>query len=304
MAYVIRRLLSAVLVIFGALTLVFLVLYWLPGDPAALVAGDNATPASIATISAQLGTDRPIGVQYVTYVWGLLHGNMGMSFATREPVLLRLWAQLPATLELTAAASAVAIVVGVLLGIAAAVWRDRFADHVIQAVMLFLTAMPPFWLGMLLILVFSVALHWLPAIGSGSLAQLVLPVACLGLIASGRLMTMVRSSVIDVLEEPFVTTLRGKGLRESQVLLCHVLRNAMIPVITLFGILAGELLSGAVVVESLFARQGLGRMLVDAVEVKDIPVVQGAVLFASIFFVLVNLLIDLSYGWIDPRIRG
>jgi peptide/nickel transport system permease protein len=170
--------------------------------------------------------------------------------------------------------------------------------------MLFLTSMPSFWLGILLILVFSVTLRWLPAIGNGSWQQLVLPVACLGMITSGRLMRMVRSSVIDVLDEPFVTTLRGKGLRERQVLFTHVLRNALIPVVTLLGILVGELLSGTVVVETLFARQGIGRMLVDALSVKDIPVVQGTVLLASIFFVLINMLVDLSYGLIDRRVRA
>ena len=303
MLYILRRGASAVLVVFGALTLVFFLLYWLPGDPAMLVAGDNATPDSIAAIRVQLGTDRPIWVQYASYIWGLLHGTLGVSFATRQPVFARLWAQMPATCALTALASCVAIVIGVLLGITAAARRDGPVDRAIQAVMLFLTAMPAFWLGMLLILVFSVALHWLPAIGNGSLAQLVLPVACLGLISSGRLMSMVRSSVLDVLHEPFVVVLRAKGLREGRVLLCHVLRNALIPVVTLFGILVGELLSGTVVVETLFARQGIGRTLVDAVNVKDIPMVQGAVLFASVIFVVINLVVDISYGWLDPRMR-
>ena len=303
MTYILRRAASAVLVVFGALTLVFFLLYWLPGDPAALMAGDNATPDSIAAIRAQLGTDRPIWVQYSSYLWGLVHGNLGMSFATREPVFGRLWAQMPATCGLTALASLLAIVLGVVLGIAAAAEQDSLLDRGIQSVMLFLTAMPAFWLGMLLILVFSVALHWLPAIGNGSLAQLVLPVACLGLISSGRLMGMVRSSVLDILHEPFVVVLRAKGLRERRVLLRHVLRNALIPVVTLFGILVGELLSGTVVVETLFARQGIGRTLVDAVNVKDIPVVQGAVLFASVIFVVINLIVDISYGWLDPRMR-
>jgi ABC-type dipeptide/oligopeptide/nickel transport system permease component len=304
MAFVLRRLAGSVLVIFGTVTLVFLLLYWLPGDPAALVAGENATPDTIAHIRVQLGTDRSLWVQYVNYIGGLLHGNLGTSFATREPVLGRLWAQLPATIVLTLFASGVSIVVGVLMGVLSAVNRGNAIDRVIQSVMLFLTSMPSFWLGILLILLFSVTLRWLPAIGNGSAAQLVLPVVCLGLIASGRLMRIVRNSVLDVLDEPFVTTLRGKGLHERQVLFGHVLRNALIPVVTVLGILIGELLSGAVVVETLFARQGIGRMLVDAVGVKDIPVVQGAVLFASIFFVSINTIVDLSYGWIDGRTRA
>jgi peptide/nickel transport system permease protein len=296
MRFVLRRMASAVFVIAGTITLIFLVLHWLPGDPAALIAGDSATAETIDTIRAQLGTDRPLRNQYVAYIGGLAHCDLGTSFATREPVFGRLWAQVPATLMLTLFASAVTLVAGLLLGVVSAVHRGKLLDRAIQTVMLFLTSMPSFWLGILLILVFSVTLQWLPAIGNGSWQQLALPVACLGMITSGRLMRMVRSSVIDVLDEPFVTTLRGKGLRERQVLFTHVLRNALIPVVTLLGILVGELLSGTVVVETLFARQGVGRMLVDAVSVKDIPVVQGTVLLASIFFVLINLLVDLSYG--------
>jgi peptide/nickel transport system permease protein len=302
--FALRRIGGALFVIAGTVTLVFLILHWLPGDPAALVAGDTATAETIANIRAQLGTDRPLWSQYVAYIAGLLHGDLGTSFATREPVLGRLWAQVPTTMVLTLFSSAVALAAGVALGVVAAVHRDKWQDRTIQFVLLFLTSLPSFFLGILLILVFSVTLRWLPAIGNGSWRQLVLPVVCLGLITSGRLMRMVRSGVLDVLEEPFVMTLRGKGLRERQVLFTHVLRNALIPVVTVLGVLVGELLSGTVVVETLFARQGIGRMLVDALNVKDIPVVQGAVLLASIFFVLINMMVDLSYGWIDRRVRS
>ncbi|PZP45172.1 MAG: peptide ABC transporter permease [Azospirillum brasilense] len=304
MRFLLRRLLGSFLVVFGTVTLVFLILHWLPGDPAVLIAGEDATEETIARIRAHLGTDRPLGVQYLAYLGGLLRGDLGISFATREPVWRRLWGQFPATLALTLMATSLALLLGIALGLLAAAQRGRWIDHAIQAVMLFLTAMPSFWLGILLILIFSVTLQWLPAIGNGSLAQLILPMACLGLIAAGRLMRMVRNSVLDVLEEPFVTTLRAKGLREHRILFGHVLRNALIPVVTLLGIILGELLSGAVVVETLFARQGLGRIVVDAVGVKDIPVLQGAVLMISILFVLINLLVDLSYGVIDRRLRA
>lgn len=303
MSFILRRLAGAVLVIFGTVTLVFSILYWLPGDPAMLIAGENATPESIARIRAILGTGRPLWEQYADYLGRLAHGDLGVSFATQEPVTVRLWAQFPSTIGLTLFASLVAIVAGVLLGIVAAVNRGKWVDQAIQTVMLFFTSMPSFWLGILLVLLFSVTLNWLPAIGSGSFAQLILPMTCLGLVASGRLMRMVRNSVLDVLDEPFVTTLRAKGLLERQVLFRHVLRNALIPVVTLLGILVGELLSGTVVVETLFARQGIGRLLVDALGMKDIPVIQGAVLLASISFVLINLLVDLSYSVIDPRVR-
>jgi peptide/nickel transport system permease protein len=304
LVFVLRRVASGILVIFGTVTLVFLVLHWLPGDPAALVAGEEATAQTIDNIRVQLGTDRPLWRQYSDYLGGLAHGDLGVSFATRTPVLGTLVAQVPPTLSLALLACLVALAAGLLLGTISAVNRGRWIDRGIQWVMMAFTAMPSFWLGILLILLFSVTLRWLPAIGNGSWQQMVLPVACLGLISSGRLMRMVRSSVLDVLDEPFVTTLRGKGLREWQVLFVHVVRNALIPVVTLLGIVVGELLSGAVVVETLFARQGIGRMLVAAVGVKDIPVIQGTVLVASVFFVLINMLVDLSYGWIDRRVRS
>jgi len=303
MAYLLRRVAGAALVVFGATSMVFLILYWLPGDPATLVAGEGATAETIARIRAHLGTGRPLWDQYMSYLDNLAHGDLGTSFATGEPVLHRLWAQAMPTLDLTLLACVVAIVVGVVMGVVSAVHRGRWLDHAIQAALLLFTSMPSFWLGILLIMVFAVTLRWLPAIGNGSLAQLVQPVACLGLIAAGKLARMVRNSVIEVLDEPFVTTLRAKGLTERSVLFRHVLRNALIPVVTLLGILAGELLSGAVVTETLFARQGVGRILVEAVGVKDIPVVQGVILFAAVFYVLINLLVDLSYVVIDRRVR-
>lgn len=297
-----HRLFSTACVVFGAVTLVFLVLYWLPGDPADLVAGEDANEATVARIRARLGTDRPLFDQYTDYIGKLAHGDLGSSFSTNEPVTRRLLAQVPATLELAFTACPLALAGGVVLGLICAVNRGRWPDHAIQTTLLVFTSMPSFWLGILLILLFSVTLRWLPAIGNGSLAQLVLPVACLSIIVSGRLARIVRNSVLDVLHEPFVATLRGKGLTERQVLYRHVLRNALIPVVTIFGLLVSELLSGAVVVETLFARQGLGRLLAEAVNVKDIPMVLGTTLLASFIFGTVNLLIDLSYGFIDPRI--
>jgi ABC-type dipeptide/oligopeptide/nickel transport system permease component len=303
MSLILRRLGGGLFAIFGAVTLVFLILYWLPGDPAALIAGDDASQETIDRIRAHLGTDRPLWDQYVAYLIGLTHGDLGKSFSTNQPVLDRLWAQIPATLALTALGSTFAIVTGLALGVVSAVNKDRWIDRTIQTILLFLISMPSFWIGILLILLFSVTLRWLPAIGNGSLAQLVLPVACVGLSTAGRLTRMVRNSVIEVLDEPFVTALRGKGLLERQVLYRHVLRNALIPVVTMLGIIVGYLLSSAVVIETLFARQGVGRLLVEAVGVRDIPMVQGTVLFAAISYVLINTLVDISYIWIDRRIR-
>lgn len=303
MAYVVKRILSSVLAIAGAVTLVFFILYWLPGDPAAMVAGEAASATTVERVRAQIGTDRPIAQQYVSYLKGLAHGDLGRSFVTKEPVLGRLCSQLPATFGLTVAATLFMILFGVLLGIASAVYHRRWIDHLIQSLTLGLTSMPPFWLGILLIWLFSVILRWFPSIGNGTLTQLILPGLCLGLVSAGSLARMIRGSILDVRHEPFVLTLRAKGLPGRQILFRHVLRNSLIPAVTLVGVLFGELLAGLAVAETLFARQGLGRIVVEAINSKDIPMIQGAILFASIFYVLINLLVDLSYARIDSRIR-
>ncbi len=303
MSFIVRRSLAACAVIFSSLTIVFLILFWLPGDTAALIAGEDATPETIAHLRAVLGSDKPLWQQYASYLGGLVHGNMGTSTSTGEPVSFRLAAQIPATLELTLVSCALAIVLGVLLGVVAGVNRERPLDHLIQLGVLFLTSVPQFWLGILLIIIFSVRLRWLPPSGDGSFQQLILPVVCLGLGVSARLARMVRNSIITTLDEPFILSLRARGLREHQIVLYHLLRNSLIPVITLLGLIVGELLSGALIIETLFARRGLGRLLVEAVNLKDVPMVMGVVLFMSTIYILVNLLIDLSYAWIDPRVQ-
>ncbi|HEX7819098.1 MAG TPA: ABC transporter permease [Sphingobium sp.] len=302
-AFFVRRLIGAVGVAFGAMTLVFTILYWLPGDPAFLIAGDDAPDAVVEQVRARLGTDRPFSEQYVHYVGKLLHGDFGTSYVTGEPVIGRIVAQLPATLELTLVAALVALVLGVLGGVVAAVTRGRWLDQLLQSTALFVGSMPSFWFGIILILIFSVHLRWLPAIGNGTLAQMVLPAACLGLGAAGDLARMTRDCILDVLDEPFVVTLRAKGLTEQAVLYRHVLRSALIPVITMLGMRIGTLLSGTVVVEALFARQGLGRIISEAVNTKDIPMVLAAVLIASLFYILINLVVDFSYSRIDRRVR-
>jgi ABC-type dipeptide/oligopeptide/nickel transport system permease component len=301
---VLRRLWSGALVIAGALTLVFLVLFWLPGDPAEMAAGEDASLATLAAVRAQLGTDRPLWRQYTDYWKGLVHGDLGRSFVTREPVVDRLLQQLPATFSLAAGATLVALIAGLGLGIASAVYQGRPLDVAIQGVTLLLVSMPSFAMGIVLILVFSVALRWLPSIGNGTVGQLVLPSLCLGLFLAGSLARMVRSGILEVRGEPFVLTLRAKGLPRRQILLRHILRNALIPAVTLLGVLFGELLASVAVAETLFARQGLGRLVIEAVNAKDVPVVQGAILFTSVLYVLINLLVDLSYALLDPRVRG
>jgi ABC-type dipeptide/oligopeptide/nickel transport system permease component len=300
---IIERFFVSLAVVFGAVTLIFLVLNWLPGDAATLIAGEDANPATVQQLRVKLGTNRSLTSQYRSYLVGVAHGDLGTSYITREPVVQRLAAQLPATLILTFSACGVAIVLGVALGVLSVLHRGRWLDQAIQALSLFLVSMPSFWLGMLLILVFSVKLGWLPIIGNGGFLPSVLPVVTLGLWLSVPLQRMVRDGMLDGLHEPYVTTLRAKGLGERRIFYVHVLRNALTSTITLLGVLIGESLSNAVIIETLFARQGIGRTTVEAIGQKDIPVVQGAILITSVAYVVVNLLVDLSYTLVDPRTR-
>ncbi|OCT13982.1 peptide ABC transporter permease [Paenibacillus pectinilyticus] len=302
--FIVRRLHVSIIVVWGSLTLVFLILNVLPGDPAELILGQTATEEMIAKLHNSLGLGDSTWQQYVTYMSHIVHGNFGVSYVTKQPVLAHLIEQFPATLSLTVASVIIAIGLGLILGILSAVYPNRMMDYVIRFVTLFSISMPTFWIGILLILIFSVSLHWLPAIGNGSWQQLILPASCLGIACSGSLARMVRNSMLEVIHEQYVTTLRSKGLTERNVIYRHVLRNALIPTITMVGILVGELLSGSVVTETVFSRQGVGKVVVDAIMQKDIPVVQAAIMFASIFYVLVNLCVDITYTVIDPRIRS
>lgn len=301
--YILNRLIVSIPVIIGSLTLVFLIIHWLPGDPAQMIAGDDAAPERITYLRHQLGLDRPLWQQYVVYLWDSLRGDFGHSFANSQPVIDRLLAQLPATLSLAALSTLFAIVVGFILGILSAVYQNRVLDYIVRVISLLGVSMPKFWLGILLILVFSVHFQLLPAIGNGSFKQLILPSFALGVTGAGMLTRMVRNSVLEVINEPFVLTLRAKGLSENIVLYKHVLRNALLPAVTILGLLVGEMLSGAVVTETVFSRQGLGKLVVDAINQKDIPVIQAAILITGLFNILVNLMVDVSYSYVDPRVR-
>jgi len=300
---IVERFFVSLGVIFGAVTLIFLVLNWLPGDAATLIAGEDASPETVQHLRVKLGTDRPLSDQYRSYLNGVIHGDLGTSYVTREPVVRRLAAQLPSTLVLTFSACSVAILLGVALGVLSVLYRGRWLDQAIQALSLFVHSMPSFWLGMLMILVFSVQLGWLPVIGNGGFLPLVLPVSTLGIWLSVPLQRLVRDGMLEGLHEPYVTTLRAKGLGERRIFYVHVLRNAVTSTITMLGVMVGESLSNAVIIETLFARQGIGRTTVEAIGQKDVPVVQGAILISSVAYVIVNLLVDLSYTLIDPRTR-
>ncbi|MEC0226107.1 ABC transporter permease [Paenibacillus alba] len=301
--YILNRLIVSIPVILGSLTLVFLIIHWLPGDPAQMIAGDDAAPERIEFLRKQFGLDQPLWQQYLVYLWDSMRGDFGHSFANSQPVLDRLLAQLPATLSLALLSTIFAIIVGFILGVLSAVYQNRVLDYIVRVISLLGVSMPKFWLGILLILVFSVHFQLLPAIGNGSFKQLILPSFALGVTGAGMLTRMVRNSVLEVIHEQFVLTLRAKGLSERIVLYKHVLRNALLPAVTILGLLVGEMLSGAVVTETVFSRQGLGKLVVDAINQKDIPVIQAAILITGIFNIIVNLMVDVSYSYVDPRVR-
>lgn len=298
------RLASSLLVIVGSLALVFCIFNLLPGDPVlSMVDPTSVSPEVIENLREQLGLNRPFHERLLTYFGDMLTGDFGRSLVGSEPVLPKILHQIPATLLLTAASSLIAIVVGVTLGVLSAVRKGGLIDLAARIVGLFGISMPTFWSGILLILIFSVQLKWLPAMGSDGWATLAMPALALGFVGAGSIVRMVRGSMLDVLGEPFVTTLRAKGLRERLIQGKHVLRNALIPAVTLIGMQIGDMLAGTVIIETVFSRQGVGRILADAIMAKDLPVVQGIVFFTAIVYVGINLLVDLSYAAIDPRIR-
>ena len=302
--YIAQRLLSAVPVIVGVTLLVFLMLHLVPGDPAAQMLGEMAvSETAILNLREQMGLNDPLHVQYGNFLASALRGELGVSILARRTVGEMIGTNLPATLTLTLAGLGIAFVVGGVLGILAAVFQNTWIDRVSMSFAILGVSMPSFWLGLLLIFLFSLRLGWFPATGSGGIERLVLPAFTLGVAGAAVISRMVRSSMLEVMRQDYVRTGRAKGLSESRVVLKHVLRNALIPVLTIVGLEFGRLLSGTVVIEVVFARPGIGRLLVDAILKKDFQVVQGVVLVSALFYLAVNLIVDLSYTFVDPRIR-
>jgi len=296
------RLGAALVVALGVCTLVFLLIHLVPGDPVEAMLGESAQPADRAALRASLGLDRPLAEQYRRYLSGLLHLDLGRSFQDQRPVSEILGERLPATLKLATAALLLALLLAVPLGVFAARRRGSPLDAGAMAFSLIGVSMPNFWLGPLLILVFSLWLGWTPVSGSDDPASLVLPAVTLGTALAAILARMVRASVLEVLGEDYIRTARAKGLSEPAVLWRHALRNAWLPVLTLIGMQLGGLLGGAVITETVFAWPGVGSLLVEAIQARDFPVVQGCVLLISLVYVLVNTLTDLAYAGVDPRV--
>jgi len=300
---IVSRLGSAVLVVFGVCTLVFLLIHLVPGDPVEAMLGESARPADRTALREALGLDRPVGEQYLAYLGRLVRLDLGQSFQFQRPVADLLAERMPPTLELAGAALVLALVLAVPLGVLAARNRGGLLDSGAMGFSLLGISIPNFWLGPLLILVFSLWLGWTPVSGRDGPASLILPAVTLGTGLAAILARMVRSSVLEVLEEDYVRTARAKGLSEAAVLWRHALRNAWLPVLTLVGLQLGGLLGGAVITETVFAWPGVGSLLVEAIQNRDYPVVQASVLLVSLAYVLVNTLTDLVYARVDPRIR-
>lgn len=302
--YIVRRFVAAVPTLLLITILAFSMLHLVPGDPAEIFLGENrSTPELLAQVRADMGLDRPLHVQYLDFLGDTLRGDLGTSLNNGRSVTREIATRLPSTVELTLAALAIAIVTGVGLGVLSAVRHNTWVDSLAMFVALLGVSMPVFWSSLLLIFFFSVKLQWFPAIGQGGVERLVLPAVALGLLSSATLARLVRSSMLDVLSQDYVRTAVAKGVRPQAVTYRHALRNALIPAITVIGIQFGQLLSGTVITETIFARIGIGRYYVDSLLNKDFPVVQALTLLIACAYVVINLLVDLSYSLLDPRIR-
>ncbi|HEX3884652.1 MAG TPA: ABC transporter permease [Stellaceae bacterium] len=310
-AYIVRRILATIPVMAVVAIFVFGLLYLSPGDPAAIIAGDTATPADIARIHAQLGLDRPLYVQFADWVWRLMHGDLGISIFTNLPVIHLIAQRLEPTIALSVTTLIVTIVVAIPMGVIAAWKVGTWIDRAVMVFAVLGFSVPVFVLAYILIFVFSIATNWLPVQGYVEpsrgivpfLSHLVMPSMALGMILAALIARITRASMLDVLAQDYIRTAQAKGLGSRQMLIGHALKNAAVPIVTIIGISVALLISGVVVTETVFAIPGLGRLTVDAILRRDYPIIQGIILIFSGVYVLINLLVDLSYTLLDPRIR-
>ena len=301
--FLLRRLVSAIPVALGVTLLAFSMSHLTPGDPVRIMLGERATAEDVSRLRSQLGLDQPLPLQYVTYVVRAVQGDLGTSIRSGQPVSQEILDRVGETAALTGAAMLLATLIGVSLGTLAAVTRSAVLEALIMAFALLGLSMPTFWSGLLFIMFFALTLNWLPVTGSG-IEGLILPAVTLALPAAAVLARMTRSSLLEVLGQDYIRTARSKGLRGSWITVKHALRNAFIPVLTIVGLQFGGLMAGSVIVESVFARAGIGRFAVNAILARDFPQIQGIVLFAGLVYVVVNMLVDLLYRALDPRIEA
>jgi ABC-type dipeptide/oligopeptide/nickel transport system permease component len=301
--YLVRRLLLTLPVLLGVATLVFALIHLVPGDPAQSMLGEGASQEEVVALREALGLNRPLLVQYQAFLTGLVRGDLGSSFRYGTPVAHEIRDRLFRTFQLAFAAMFVAMLIAIPLGMVAAVFRGTAIDHAAMTLSLIGISMPNFWLGPLLAILFAVHLGWLPVAGTGSLAHLVLPAVTLGAALAAILARMTRASLLEELRELYVLAARARGLSRLRAIVRHAFRNSLIPVVTIVGLQFGAVLTGTIITETIFAWPGVGRLLIQAINFRDYPLVQGCILFISFTYVMMNLLTDLTYGLLDPRIR-
>jgi len=300
--YILKRLLHLLFILIGISVITFSMIHLIPGDPARVLAGVDAADEDVAALRTALGLDRPLYEQYIDYMWRALHGDLGRSLQTRREVVLEIKERFPNTVQLAFTAVIIATILGVPAGIIAASRNHSIFDYASMLFSVLGVSTPVFWLGLMLMLFFAVQLDWLPTTGKGGLEHLVLPAFTLGFAATAFIARMTRSCMLEVLALDYIRTARSKGLREFWVICKHALRNALLPIVTVIGLQFGTLLAGAITTEIVFAWPGIGRLVVDAVNYRDFPVVQGTVWVVATVFVLINLVVDIVYTFLDPRI--
>ena len=302
--FVIHRLLALIPLLIGVSFIVFMMLQLVPGDPVMMMLGEfsMATTKDVEAMREQLGFNDPLYIQYWNYFKGLITGDLGTSMRTKKPVIDLILARLPSTFELTFFGLLFAMIFGTSLGIIAALKHNTFIDYFTVVIALLGVSIPGFWLALLFIFLFSIRLEWLPITGSSPLT-LIMPCLALGLWAGGTIARLVRSGMLEVLQSDYVRTARAKGLYKHRIILVHALRNALLPVVTIFGIQFGHVLAGTVIIEAVFARPGLGLMMVNAIVAKDFPLVQGTIMFVAGAYIVVNIIVEVIYTYLDPRIR-
>lgn len=301
--FIFRRILQLIPVLFGVVFVVFLIMQMVPGDPALLIAGEGASKETVQQIRHQLGLDKPFIMQYFSYIGNILQGDFGVSIRSNRPVLDEVLIRLPITIELALCSIVITVVFGMIAGIISATKQYSWTDVSIMIIALLGVSLPSFWFGLMLIFYFSVQIQIFPVSGWGTWMHMVLPALTLGASGAAIVARMTRSSMLDVIRQDYIRTARAKGVKERVVIYKHALRNALIPVITVVGLQFGALLGGTVLVESVFAINGLGRLIVDAIRMRDLPMLQGGVLIASVIFVLVNLIVDILYRHFNKRIE-
>lgn len=303
MSYLVRRLLQMVPTLFGVSLLCFILIHLVPGNPARVIAGVDATQEEVDIISDQLGLGKPLYEQYGDYIWNLIHGDFGMSMRSDKPVLQEILTRLPTTVTLAVMSLIIMVIVGILAGIFSATKPNSLRDNLTMMVSLFGISIPIYWSGIMLMLVFSYYIALLPSGGNSSITYFIMPSIVLGISSSAILARLTRSSMLEVINQEFIRTARAKGAKETIVIYKHALKNSLIPIITIIGLEFGSLLGGAVITETVFSMNGIGQYIVQSIQFRDYPAIQGSILFVATLFVVINLVVDLCYSLVDPRVR-